>query len=97
MLTQGVKLAGRLHRLSEEVGKVIGGADERHLEFERLDHVTDEEMAALHMLHAVMVFRIIGDVTRPGVPSHGVVSYLTSTDIVQLFGCVFDSRSVAPR
>ena len=57
-------MAGRLHGLSEEVGKVVGGADIRHLEFERLDHVTDKEMAPLHMLHAVVVFRVIGHVTR---------------------------------
>ena len=32
------------------------------LEFERLNHVADEEVAALHVLHAVVVLRVVGDV-----------------------------------
>ena len=64
VFTQGVELAGRLHGFSEEVSKVISGAHKGHLEFKGLDHVAYEEMAALHMLHAIMMFRVIGDITR---------------------------------
>ena len=63
-LAQGVELAGRLHRLGEEVGEVVRRADEGHLELERLDHVPHEEVPSLHVLHAVVVLRVVRDVAR---------------------------------
>ena len=40
------------------------GAHEWHLELEGLHHVAHKEVATLHMLHAIMVFRVVRDVPR---------------------------------
>ncbi len=45
--------------LREEIGNVVGCANEGDLEFEGLDHVADEEVSALYMLHAIMVFWVV--------------------------------------
>eukprot|EP00966_Prymnesium_polylepis_P274111 6332341-Prymnesium_polylepis.1 len=46
-----------LERLGEEVGDVVGRADMRHVELELLDHVPHVEVAAGHVLRAVVVLR----------------------------------------
>ena len=60
--TQSAELGRVLHGLREDVTEVLLGRHEGHLEFERLNHVADEEVAALHVLHAVVVLRVVGDV-----------------------------------
>ena len=47
-----------------EVGEVVVGAHEGHLDLELLDHVAHEEMASLDVLLAVVVLRVVGDVAR---------------------------------
>ena len=59
-----VELGRVLHRFREEVGDVVGSADEGHVELERLDLVADEEVTALHVLHFVVVLWVVGRVTR---------------------------------
>ena len=59
-LVERVELA----RLREEVGEVVRGADEGDLELEALDHVPDEEVPPLHVLHPVVVLRVVGHVAR---------------------------------
>ena len=61
--THGVELS-RAERLRKEVGDVVVGAHVGHLELERLHHVPHEEVPSLHMLHAVVVLRVVGDVAR---------------------------------
>ena len=46
---ESVELASRLKRLSEEIGKVLRSAYEGHFKLKGFNHVTDEEMATLHM------------------------------------------------
>ena len=58
---EGEKALG-LERLGEEVGNVVERADERHLELELLHHVAHIEVAALHVLGAVVVLRVVGEV-----------------------------------
>ena len=58
-LAPRVELAGRFTGLSEEISEVVMRAYKWNLDLERLDHVTDEEVATLHMLHAIMVLRVI--------------------------------------
>ena len=59
--THGVELS-RAERLRKEVGDVVVGAHEGHLDLELFDHVAYEEVPAQHVLHAVMVLRVVGDV-----------------------------------
>ena len=54
-----MELAGRLRGLSEEVSEVVSSAHKGHLNLERLNHVTHEEVASLNMLHAVMMLRVV--------------------------------------
>ena len=60
---ESVELVGR-HRLGEEVGDIVRRAHERHLDLHRFHHVADEEVAALDVLHPVMMLRVIGHVAR---------------------------------
>ena len=53
-----------LHGLGEHVRDVVGRAHERDLELEGLDHVAHEEVAPLHVLHAIVVLRVVRDVAR---------------------------------
>ena len=66
-------------------------AHKRNLDLERLNHVTDEEVTALHMLHAVMMLRVIGDVPSAlGVSIKGSRSRLTFPDALNKFPKVND-------
>ena len=56
---EGMELAGGLHRLCEKVGDVVRCAHEGHLDLEGFDHVADEEVTPLHVLHAIVVFRVV--------------------------------------
>ena len=49
-----MKLGGA-KRLGEEVRDVIVRAHERHLDLELLDHVANEEVSSLDMLHAIVI------------------------------------------
>ena len=53
-----------LHWLGEEVRRVLVRGDVGHNQFEGLDHVAHKEVAALHVLHAVMVLWVVRDITR---------------------------------
>ena len=53
-----------VERLREEVGDVVRGADEGHLELEGLDHVAHEEVAARDVLGLVVVLRVVREVAR---------------------------------
>ena len=46
-----MELGRALHGLGEHVRDVVRGANEGDLEFEGLDHVADEEVASLDVLH----------------------------------------------
>ena len=52
---EGEELLCVVHRLGEEVGRVLVGREVRHRDLEGLDHVAHEEVAALDVLHAVVV------------------------------------------
>ena len=52
----------RVERLGKEVGDVVGGADERDVKLEGLDHVTDEEVAAGDVLRLVVVLGVVRQV-----------------------------------
>jgi hypothetical protein len=54
-----MELAGGLHRLCEKIGDVVRCANEGHLDLEGFDHVADEEVTPLHVLHAIVVLRIV--------------------------------------
>ena len=58
----GMERLGVLHRLGEEVRRVLVRGDVGHNQLEGLDHVAHEEVAALHVLHAVMVLRVVRDI-----------------------------------
>ena len=51
-------------RLREEVREVVLSGDVWHHELEVLDALADEEVAALDVLHAVVVLRVVRDVAR---------------------------------
>jgi hypothetical protein len=53
-----------LHRFGEEVRVVVRCGDERDAQLERLDHIANEEVAALDVLHARVVLRVIRRVLR---------------------------------
>ena len=57
--TKLVELARVLHALGEHVSRIVGGAYEWYLDLEGFDHVTHEEVAALHVLHAVVMLRVV--------------------------------------
>ena len=55
---------GVLHRLGQEVRGVVVRGDVGDLDLKRLDHVTQEVVAALDVLHAVVVLGVVRDVAR---------------------------------
>ena len=61
------KERGTIKRLSEEVGEVIRGADERHANLVILNGFAHKEVPPLHMLHAGVVLGVVSDVDRSGV------------------------------
>ena len=54
----------RRHRLGKEVGRVVVGAHKRNPHLARLDHVADEEVAALDVLRASVELRVVREVAR---------------------------------
>jgi len=48
-----------VERLCEEVRYIVEGAHKGHLDLQGLDHVTHEEVAPCHVLHAIMVLRVV--------------------------------------
>ena len=62
--SKSVEAGGVLHRLGEEIREVVVRVDEGYLDLEGLDHVADEEVAPLHVLHAIVVLRVVRDVAR---------------------------------
>ena len=61
--TQSVELAGRFFkRLSEEVSEVIRGAHIRQFDLKGFNHVTHKEVTPLHMLHVVVMLRVVRDI-----------------------------------
>ena len=62
-----------------------------NLDFKRLDHIADEEVTALYMLHAIMVLRVIRDVPSAlRVSVKGSRSRLTFPDALNKFPKVND-------
>ena len=60
----GPERSGTLGGLCKEVRDVVSGANERHTDLEILDHVAYEVVTTGHMLHAIMIDRIVGSVAR---------------------------------
>ena len=59
-----MKLLAVLHALGEDIGQIVSSTDERDADLKRLDHVTDEVVAASDVLHPVMIHRVVSGVTR---------------------------------
>ena len=45
--------------LSEEIRIIIHSIDQRHDDLLRFDHIADEEVPPLHVLHAIVVLRVV--------------------------------------
>ena len=69
--TQAVECVAR-ERFGEDVTNVIIGSYMGHAELHSLDHVPDVEMATLDVLAALVMFRVVREVTRAYIVSVSV-------------------------